>query len=201
MGAMSGYEAMSTAAGVTRLQQATDKPVPNREEDLLSGVWDSAAEDLLRLILAMGIDRGRAEDALHDVYLTARQKAPAGLGGVELRRWLFRVTTNRCNLEHRRRARWRGAFRGLVRRWRQSRGEAQPADAAARSEERELVAQALDRMKPLHRSVLVLRYFQGLDSKEIGRILDMPDSTVRSHLRVARKILADELTRAGYRDE
>jgi len=56
-------------------------------------------------------------------------------------------------------------------------------------------------MKPLHRSVLVLRYFQGLDSKEIGRILDMPDSTVRSHLRVARKILADELKRAGYRDE
>jgi DNA-directed RNA polymerase specialized sigma24 family protein len=51
------------------------------------------------------------------------------------------------------------------------------------------------------RSILVLRYFTGLDSREIGRILEMPDSTVRSRLRAARQRLALELRRAGYRGQ
>jgi RNA polymerase sigma factor (sigma-70 family) len=59
----------------------------------------------------------------------------------------------------------------------------------------------LDGLEPALRSVLVLRYFAELDSKEIGNILGLPDSTVRSRLRAARRKLAWELKRAGYRDD
>jgi DNA-directed RNA polymerase specialized sigma24 family protein len=48
------------------------------------------------------------------------------------------------------------------------------------------------------RTILVLRYFAEFDSKEIAKILEMPDSTVRSHLRAGRQQLALELKRAGY---
>ena len=132
--------------------------------------------------------------------MTAWQKAPAGLDAADLRRWLFRVTVNRCHLEHRRQARWQGVFRGLTRLFGRSH-EPDSAQIVGKDEETALVRRALERLDPSVRSILVLRYFTGLDSGEIGRILQLPDSTVRSHLRAAREKLALELKRAGYRHE
>lgn len=168
--------------------------------DLLRSVWDEAAPELSRLVCAMGVDPGRADDVLQDVYLTAWRKRPREAGRVELKRWLFRVTTNRCHLEHRRAARWQKVLRGLARLWAGSPPN-DLADAAGQVEEQELVRQALRRLEPPLRSVLVLRYFAEFDSKEIGRILGLPDSTVRSRLRTARRQLALQLKRSGYRHD
>ena len=149
----------------------------------------------------MGIAPGRAEDVLQDVYLTAWRKAPLEAGRTDLRRWLLRVTVNRCNLEHRRRARWQNALRAVTRLWGGCDHVGGPADAACRTEQRDLVRRGLERLEPRSRSILVLRYFAELDSKEIGKILELPDSTVRSHLRTARQQLALELKRMGYDHE
>ncbi len=87
---------------------------------------------------------------------------------------------------------------GLSRTWPTCDRTGDAGGAACRSEERELVRRALQRLEPRLRSILVLRYFAELDSKEIGRVLELPGSTVRSHLRDARQQLALELKRAGY---
>lgn len=170
-------------------------------KELLRSVWEEAAPQLARLVRAMGIAPGRAEDVLQDVYLTAWRKAPAELAQEDLRRWLLRVTSNRCNLEHRRGSRWRNVLGRLARLYGGSNSAGCPARAVAREEEHQLVRRALGRLEPRLRSILVLRYFAELDSKEIGKILELSDSTVRSHLRTARRRLASELKRAGYRDE
>ena len=172
--------------------------VRERTCELLQSVWNEAAPELSRLACAMGIDPGRAEDVLQDVYLTAWRKRPPGAGRTELRRWLFRVATNRCNLEHRRRARWQAVWRTLAGRRGGSGHAGHATDALCREEETQLVRRALGRLEPQWRSVLVLRYFAEFDSKEIGRILELPDSTVRSRLRAARKHLARELSCSGY---
>ena len=65
----------------------------------------------------------------------------------------------------------------------------------------ELVRRAHDCLDVGLRSILVLRYFSDFDSKEIGRILGLSDSTVRSRLRAGRTKLAFQLRRMGYRDE
>ena len=148
---------------------------------------------------ALGVRSSRAEDLLQEVYLTAWQKSPAGLDAADLRRWLFRVTVNRCHLEHRRHARWQGVFLGLTRLFGRRSHEPDAMAIVGKDEETALVRRALERLDPPVRSILVLRYFTGLDSSEIGRILQLPDSTVRSHLRAAREKLALELKRAGYR--
>ena len=174
--------------------------MPNSAKNLLQSVWEEAAPELARLVRAMGIDPNCADDVLQDVYLTAWRKPPANLGQIELKRWLIRVTTNRCNLEYRRRARWRNVFRVLCGPWSNSNHRSQP-DAADLAEQRESIRSGLKRLEPTLRSVLVLRYFAEFDSKEIGRILELPDSTVRSRLRAARKRLAVELKQTGYRHE
>lgn len=61
--------------------------------------------------------------------------------------------------------------------------DAQTADLGAR------VRDALERLSPAHRAVLVLRHYQELSYEEIGRVLDLPDATVKSRLFEARERL------------
>jgi len=55
------------------------------------------------------------------------------------------------------------------------------------------VNRALARLTEGDREVVVMRYFSELNSREIAEIVDMPEATVRGHLRAARRKLADEL--------
>jgi RNA polymerase sigma-70 factor (ECF subfamily) len=154
---------------------------------------------LVRVAVALGVKPGRVDDVLQDVCIAAWQHAPNISEPDELWRWLFRVAINRCHLEHRKNRRWRGVFRRLVESRRTETGVNDTAIVVDRKDERNLVRLALTRLGPRLRSVLIFRYFADMNSKEIGQILNLPDATVRSHLRVARRQLAEELERCGYR--
>jgi len=200
---MNALEFTPTRVGQFEHLKSDYRSLQKPRRELLRAAWEDVAPELTRLVCAMGIAAGRADDVVQDVYLTAWRKQPAGLNKIGLRRWLFKVTANRCNLEHRRRTRRRdilSALGRLVGRGNQNTHQhsGDVLDAACRLEHRELVRRALDRLEPQLRLVLVLRYFADFDSKEIGKTLDLPDSTVRSRLRVARGQLASELKRAGY---
>ncbi len=168
---------------------------------LLRSVWDEASLELARVVRAMGIAPGRAEDVLQEVYLTAWRKAPQEIDATDLRRWLYRVAVNQCRLEHRRHGRWQSVWRRLTLAWSGTDRHSDAERGAEQGEQRRMVRQALGRLEPAMRGLLVLRYFAEFDSREIGRILEVPDATVRSRLRTARKQLALELERAGYRYE
>lgn len=175
--------------------------VTESAKEQLPAVWAEAAVQLAQLARSLGLDGNRTDDVLQDVYLTAWEKAPPESSREELRRWLFTVTANRCKLEHRRQNRWQQVLSRLGQ-WRSGCQPTLPeTDLVNRTEERELIRLALDRLPASLRSVLVLRYFSGFNSKEIGKILELPDSTVRSHLRTARNELAQALTQAGYTHE
>ena len=81
----------------------------------LTKVWTETAPSLGRLVRAMSLDYGCGDDILQDVYVLAHQRCPDGLSHEETRRWLFRVTVNRCHLEHRRNARRARAHERLAR--------------------------------------------------------------------------------------
>ena len=171
------------------------------DRELLPTVWSELAPELARLACALGVDPSRADDVLQDVYLAAHQKQPCRADPAGLRRWLYRVCVNRCNLAHRRRTR-RSRLMRRVHTASTDSGRADDASqAACRQEEKELVRRALDDLDPPLRTVLVLRYFAELDSNQIGRMLDLPDSTVRSRLRTARRRLALALREIGPDDD
>jgi len=173
---------------------------PRREASGLPATWQAAASDLARLVAAMGCG-GAAEDILQSVYLVAMSRRPKRLSHEELRRWLFRVTINRCRQEHRRRGRARRVLARLAGWMRGSNSVPPAADTAADRRQRQAVTRALEAMDDDLRAPLVLRYFLDMNSGEIGRILGMPDTTVRTRLRAGRKRLVDQLRRAGYGHE
>jgi RNA polymerase sigma-70 factor (ECF subfamily) len=167
----------------------------------LAAAWEELRPELSRLILALGVGSANADDILQEVYLTAREKCPPALDLENLRKWLIRVTVNRCRLDHRRTGRWRRAFLALTHLFDRRTPNASAAESLSRDEERHQVRQALQSLDANTRSLLVLRYFADFDSSEIGRILQLPRATVSGRLCRARQKLADRLRQTGYRHE
>ena len=68
-----------------------------------------------------------------------------------------------------------------------------PSGRAERSEDCSHVREALARLKERHRTILVLREFDGLEYQQIADITNLNIGTVRSRLSRARACLRDEL--------
>ncbi len=68
-----------------------------------------------------------------------------------------------------------------------------PAAAAEWQDAREVIRQAVSRLPPQQRLVLVLRHQEGLSYEEIAATADLPLGTVKTHLFRARQRLRREL--------
>ena len=155
---------------------------------LMERVWRDEAASLAVLAVGLGLRREQAADVLQDVYLTALAQSPPIDREADLVAWLFRVTANRCRLEHRRHGRWRRVWQSLAAAWHGGGLAAVPIGELRRE-----VDVALARLNEHDRLLVVLRYFANLNSREIAAIVEQPESTVRSRLRAARRRLAEDL--------
>ena len=75
---------------------------------------------------------------------------------------------------------------------------AHPDAETERTELREIVTRAIDRLAAREREVLVLREFEGLKYREIAEVVGIPVGTVMSRLYAARRSLARELEADGF---
>lgn len=132
-------------------------------------------------------DASLAEEVAQETFLRLFQNMAGVGGGDHVRRWLRRTATNRAI---------------DVWRYRDRRPEVgvDDLDRPAPGPDREpdpLLEARLARMvatlpeRP--RAVLILRYGEDLDASEIGDVLDMPVSTVWSHLRRGLAMLREKM--------
>lgn len=153
---------------------------------------------LKRIVAGMGLNAADGEDVLQDVSIRAMKQSRKFETKQEGVRWLIRVTINQCLSEHRRRRSFRRNAGEILKR----RAEIQtsPADKKVMiSEELEIVRESLQKLDESLMGPVVLRYFCDLDSNEIGQILEVNSSTVRSRLREARLVLAKRLLKRGVK--
>jgi len=172
-------------------------------ESNLMDVFSAELCRLKRIIAGMGLSASDGEDILQDVSIRAlkqcrtssRTALPSREDNV---RWLIKVTVNRCLMEHRRRRTFRRHAGEILKR----RLETKTASKAAVenvivAEELEIVRESLQKLDDSLLAPIVLRYFCDLNSKEVGEILALSPSAVRSRLREARMILAKRLLERG----
>jgi RNA polymerase sigma factor, sigma-70 family len=157
----------------------------------------SAAYGLARYLVRNEAD---AEDVVQEAYLRALRYFGGfrGEGATQSRAWVLAIVRNMAHTwRHRRRAESSATeFDETVHS--EAAGAGEPADAVlAQRDTRETLAQALDRLPPDLREVLVLREIEGLSYKEIGDVVDVPIGTVMSRLSRARKRLQDALAMSG----
>jgi RNA polymerase sigma-70 factor (ECF subfamily) len=72
-----------------------------------------------------------------------------------------------------------------------------PADRVDGDQRRDVLLSAVERLKPEHRAVIVLRYFVDRSYEDMGEILGIDAKTVKSRLYTARQQLKDHLSARG----
>ena len=156
---------------------------------------------LKRIVGSMGVSASDAEDILQDVFMQLLQKFRNDWNEDRIVRWLIKVTVNRCMLEHRRRQSSQRQSYEISKAGSQiSSGLSGPENKLIQTEQIEVMRQSLEALPESLLAPLVLRYFCGLNSNEIGEILELNPSTVRSRLREGRLTLAKRLIERGIEE-
>lgn len=142
-------------------------------------------------------DRETALDCAQEAFLRAYHAIRSFRGDCAFTTWLYRITSNVCMDELRRRKPTESL----------SADEDETADPLERlaedgpgpeqrllqEERRRAVLKALGRLPELHRSVLVLYDLQGLSYEEVAGVLQVSLGTVKSRLNRARLALKEAL--------
>lgn len=135
---------------------------------------------------------GNAEDAsdlTQETFLRAYAAIPKIQGELKVGPWLYRIATNLCmdQLRRRRLIRWEPweLFTSIFHP-RQVARDNPERDAVSR-ESRELVHRVLENLRPKYRACLVLREYDGMSCQEIADILGTSRSAVKSLLFRARE--------------
>jgi RNA polymerase sigma-70 factor (ECF subfamily) len=133
-----------------------------------------------------------AEDAVQDTFLLAHRRLDSFRGEAALGTWLYRLMVNHCLDRLRSRSsRDSQATDSLdepARRW-------QPTARADATVERMDLKAAIARLAEGARAVFVLHDVEGLEHREIGRILGISEGTSKSQLHKARLRLRELLRR------
>jgi len=174
-----------------------DQPAGKRSsESSLVDIFIAELGRLKRIIAGMGLSASDAEDVLQDVSVQALKWAGKFQSRGQSVRWLIKVTVNRCLTEHRRRRSFRRRASEILKRRSENKTDL-TAEKVIVAEELEIVRECLQGLDDSLLTPMVLRYFCQLNSTEVGEILGLSPSTVRSRLREARMILAKRLVERG----
>jgi RNA polymerase sigma-70 factor (ECF subfamily) len=180
------------------------QPVANRaggerpSESSLVDVFLAELGRLRRIVAGIGLGASDGEDVLQDVLVQALRQPAEYRVRQNAVRWLTKVTVNRCLTEYRNRRRFRRHASEILKRRLETEADLRTVEQKTiAAEELEIVRKSLQELDGSLLTPLVLRYFCGLNSKEVGEIMDLSPSTLRSRLRDARLILAKRLVERG----
>ena len=147
--------------------------------------------ELLRLCYAMLGDTSLAEDAVQDTFVKAYRGYTSFRGEAEDKTWLTRIAVNTCK-DLRRSAWHRHVDRSVT-------PESLPEPAVPFTEWDDAVTRAVMSLRPKHREVVLLRFYQGMTIPETAHVLGVTKSTVYNRLERAYGLLRQCLE--GWNDE
>ena len=135
-------------------------------------------------------NREDAQDAAQEVFLRVHKYLKGFRSDQDFAAWLYRIIVNVCR-DHLRKRRDRHQFASF-----ESERETGTLEAlmsgedieanAIKSQQRSLIAEALDTLSTKERAALVLRDLEGLSTEEVARILGSSQTTVRTQISSAR---------------
>jgi RNA polymerase sigma-70 factor (ECF subfamily) len=147
-------------------------------------------------------DRALAEDLAQEGFLRVFQRLHTYDPERKFSSWFFQVLRN-VTIDYLRVNRLptssldeltEGGFEGAA----ADRESSSPEHLAGQGELAGALEQAMTKIRPEYREVVVLRYQEGLTHPEIAEILGLPSGTVKTYLHRARKELATILSSKGW---
>ena len=160
----------------------------NREAQ--RALYERTSENIYRLLLKMTASPDDAFDLAQETYLKAFTRIDQFDGHSSIATWLYRVAVNEALQFLRRASRTRVILQATVPR---NETESDLEKNSARLD----VSEALTSLEPNDRTMLLLRYQEGLDYQTIAEIVGCAAGTVASRLNRARRKVR-EILRKSY---
>jgi len=152
------------------------------DRDAFKLLYDRYRDRIYNLIFySTGVEIS-AEDVLQVVFMKVYRGLSRFRFEASFSTWLYRITVNECLNQQRRRGAHHVPFEALL-------GGDQEVDSSASAdlqhaerERREIIHRAVMQLSPKLRTVVALKYLEGLSYEEIASVLECSPGTVGSRL-------------------
>lgn len=148
------------------------------ENQLIEDLYRSHAPRIYRRCLSILADPEEAMDATHEVFEKLQRKLSTFRGDASILSWIFRITTNHC-LNQLRKRNIRQTVHGRIR----NEDMESTFEMGSDIERRDLIFRLLKKHKKRHVQIVFHHYFDGLTQVEIAGLMGVSDRTVRKVLR------------------
>lgn len=152
------------------------------KEQEFTKVYEEFADDIFRLCYSFMKNQMDAEDAVQETFLKYFHSDKKFESMEHHKAWLIVTASNQCKDL-------------LKQRWRKAKDLDDYKDIVG--EEKVMVDEVMELVMKLpekYKTTVYLYYYEGYDSREIAHLLHKPDSTIRTYLQKARKLLRQELS-------
>lgn len=161
-------------------------------------LYERLAPSVYRLCYSLLLNREDAEDVTQEAFVYAfRNLRRFDAGKSAFKTWLFTIAISRCRNQYRRFVPPILDVTELISAAIAAPRSEQPESALAHSSAKEAVEAALRRLQPRLREAIVLRYGHGLTYREIAEVMNCPQKTAESRVRLAHDALRGLLTPSG----
>jgi RNA polymerase sigma-70 factor (ECF subfamily) len=163
------------------------------ERGAFKALYDCYRDRLHSLIFYSLGDRIWAEDVLQIVFVKIYKGLPAFRFEAHPSTWMYRIAVNECINQQERRGAVHVPFEEILGSDDEMDRAALPDLAHAHRERREIIQRAVMDLPPKFRTVVVLKYLEGLSYDEIAAVLECSAGTVASRLNRALHRLETQL--------
>jgi RNA polymerase sigma-70 factor, ECF subfamily len=177
-----------------------------RDEQALEAIFDRYSPRLYNVAQRILGEAADAEEVIQDVFWTAFRKANNFRGNAQFSTWLYRLTVNAALGKIRRSKKDKEVEyeEYLPKFQKDGHHQVRPVvdwsdtldEKYAERELQQLLKEALDQLKPVDKSVVVLSDLEGMSDKEIAGMLGLTVPAVKTRLHRARLFLRGKL--AGH---
>ena len=175
------------------------------QRHLLDMLIDRYKDALYSLCMRLARNVHDADDLFQDTWVNVMRNLDTFSLERKFSTWLFAVCINRYRDRYRWRKRWLRRIKDITSGRLIPGGIAGQRDKSScpqedfiRNEQMEAVRKKVDSLDDMHRLPIIFFYFHELSVEEIGRILEIPQGTVKSRLSRGRKIIKELMEGAGH---
>jgi RNA polymerase sigma factor (sigma-70 family) len=157
-------------------------------DSCVSEVITKYADLVFRLCIVYLKNKADAEDAFQDIFIKLYKKNGKFNDEEHIKAWLIRCTTNHCkNI--------------LASHWNRFRTPIDDLIIPIEDKQDNELSKYVMKLPFKYKAVIYLYYYEGYNSLETSKILNIKEATVRTHLKRGREILKKELTNGGFEYE
>ncbi len=148
---------------------------------------DLFQEDIFRMVFYRTRSAMDAEDLAQDIFMQAFKNLSRLKAADRFRSWLFSIALNRVR-DFNRKKRFRALFgtfddsEEVAQPYGQTKDDPEALDNLMIQDFWKQIGLLLDRLSRMEREVFLLRFMDHLSIKEISRVLEKSESTVKTHL-------------------